>query len=300
MDVNISNDELYHYGRKGMKWYQTIFTDAKKAAATRKRKRSLEKARDAKAKKREEEQKKKEELKKIEDGQSKKKRTSEMSDEELRKAIERATLEDAYRGMRPDSEPLGKRFASKFLNEAIIPGVVSAGKNFIEDALGQGGKKLLKGMGKEDTPEKSLKDKLTEEYNIKKLKKDIADLDKTEDPDDARLRKAKADKAEYDAEIAKNTARGIKPNGNEGGTGKSGGPNVNVNVDIGKAASIVSDFLKGSSYTSSGSNYISGLLTSGSSSSGSRANNVVNSSNVSSGSSFVSNVLMLPPPKKDD
>ena len=48
---NNRSDELYHYGRKGMKWYQNIYTSAKNARTNRKRKKSLEKAREVKKQK---------------------------------------------------------------------------------------------------------------------------------------------------------------------------------------------------------------------------------------------------------
>ena len=48
---NNRSDELYHYGRKGMKWYQNIYTSAKNVRTNRKRKKSLEKAREVKKQK---------------------------------------------------------------------------------------------------------------------------------------------------------------------------------------------------------------------------------------------------------
>lgn len=48
---NNRSDELYHYGRKGMKWYQNIYTSAKNVRTNRKRKQSLEKAREVKKQK---------------------------------------------------------------------------------------------------------------------------------------------------------------------------------------------------------------------------------------------------------
>ena len=44
-------DELYHYGRKGMKWGQHIFAKAHARKVNKQRKKNLEKAREAKAKK---------------------------------------------------------------------------------------------------------------------------------------------------------------------------------------------------------------------------------------------------------
>ena len=53
------NDELYHYGRKGMKWYQNIFTSGKERKARKRRLKNLEKARQAKVEKKLLEKKKK-------------------------------------------------------------------------------------------------------------------------------------------------------------------------------------------------------------------------------------------------
>lgn len=53
-DMDDGTDELYHYGRKGMKWYQNIFTSGKERSVKRRRVKNLKKARKAKAKKVEE------------------------------------------------------------------------------------------------------------------------------------------------------------------------------------------------------------------------------------------------------
>lgn len=47
-ESNTDEDELYHYGRKGMKWYQNIFTSGKERKARKRRLKNLEKARQAK------------------------------------------------------------------------------------------------------------------------------------------------------------------------------------------------------------------------------------------------------------
>lgn len=62
------NDELYHYGRKGMKWYQNIFTSGKERKARKRRLKNLEKARQAKTDKKNLEDEKK---KAIESGSAK-------------------------------------------------------------------------------------------------------------------------------------------------------------------------------------------------------------------------------------
>lgn len=48
LESNTDKDELYHYGRKGMKWYQNIFTSGKERKARKRRLKNLEKARQAK------------------------------------------------------------------------------------------------------------------------------------------------------------------------------------------------------------------------------------------------------------
>ena len=50
-EVDTGVDELYHYGRKGMKWYQNIFTSGKERSVKRKRVKNLKKARKVKAEK---------------------------------------------------------------------------------------------------------------------------------------------------------------------------------------------------------------------------------------------------------
>lgn len=50
-EIDTGADELSHYGRKGMKWYQNIFTSGKQRRARKKRIKNLEKARQAKTEK---------------------------------------------------------------------------------------------------------------------------------------------------------------------------------------------------------------------------------------------------------
>lgn len=65
-DIDDGTDELCHYGRKGMKWYQNIFTSGR-SSGSKKRSKALKKARKAKAKKAEETKKAATEKQKEED-----------------------------------------------------------------------------------------------------------------------------------------------------------------------------------------------------------------------------------------
>lgn len=132
---NLSEDELYHHGIKGMRWgvrrYQN--KDGSLTPAGQKRRAKLEG-----------------ELKKLhgvdENGSGRpaaasvkpagKKRISEMTDDEINRAIARARLEDTYRALRPEpQQPEKNAFAKKMLNEAIKPAVIEAGKNLVSSAM---------------------------------------------------------------------------------------------------------------------------------------------------------------------
>lgn len=117
MDVNISNDELYHYGRKGMKWYQNIYSAVKDAKTARTRRKNLEKAREAK-KTKAEEAKKRQSL--IDKGLISAKK---MTPQELEAKIKRLELEKKYGELKRDSSQLnssrGKKFIEKFLDSTV-------------------------------------------------------------------------------------------------------------------------------------------------------------------------------------
>ena len=157
-------DELYHYGRKGMKWYQNIFTKGK----NRKGRSSGDSDNDSDEEKR--------------SGGSRssgsgKKSVRDMSDEELVKAINRARMEDTYHALRPEQESAAKKFVKSFAKEAIAPAAIHSGKRFLEGLWDKYSDTALKRMFPEEAdPMKKLK----KEYDLKKLKKDIKDLDKPE------------------------------------------------------------------------------------------------------------------------
>lgn len=103
----------------------------------------------------------------------KKKSASEMSSEELNEAINHMRLQQTYNELysqlNPEKESKVKEIGKKFLYDAILP----AGTSVAKDWLTKVGKEAL-GINTKEA--KSEYDKLKEQYNILKTKKDIADL----------------------------------------------------------------------------------------------------------------------------
>lgn len=103
----------------------------------------------------------------------KKKSASEMSSEELNEAINHMRLQQTYNQLysqlNPEKESKVKKIGKKFLDDAIIP----AGTSVAKDWLTKVGKEAL---GIDAKEAKSEYDKLKDQYNILKTKKDIEDL----------------------------------------------------------------------------------------------------------------------------
>lgn len=107
-------EELYHYGRKGMKWGQHIFGKAKSYVVKRKKSKQLEKARDAKAKKQKEAAERK---KLVESGRLSVKK---MTDDEIRTKMERMQLEKDYKKLLSETSKAqkGKDFVGKVMERS--------------------------------------------------------------------------------------------------------------------------------------------------------------------------------------
>lgn len=129
-----NNDELYHWGIKGMRWgirrYQN--KDGSLTPAGQKRRAKLEA-----------------EIDKL-GGSSKKgsgdsdaaaskpvkKTAGNMSDDELARAITRARMEDEYRRLRPEPKPPEKNaFAKQMLNDVIKPAAINSGRKLAQEAM---------------------------------------------------------------------------------------------------------------------------------------------------------------------
>lgn len=157
----ISEDELYHWGIKGMKWgvrrYQNA--DGSLTAAGRRRYTNPDGSLNDKGKK----YYAKEET-------SKHKTAKEMTDEELDKAIARAKKEDEYNRLRP--EPVKKSgFMEDLVTNVVKPAVIQSGKNMLVSVMDKAVKDLMK-----DKIDPNSYEALKKTYDTLKLKADIEDL----------------------------------------------------------------------------------------------------------------------------
>lgn len=117
-DMLVHSEELMHYGRKGMKWYQSIYGAAKKANRRRKRKKALKKARETRAAKIREEAARK---KRFETG---KLRADEMTKDELEYSIARLELEKKYNELAKNPSGTraidrGKKFTNRMIDSTV-------------------------------------------------------------------------------------------------------------------------------------------------------------------------------------
>ena len=126
----MDNNELMHYGRKGMKWYQNIFT--KKKGSSSKSKQDDDDGQEQKPKQ---------------------KTSKDMSNDELRRAIERKRLEDDYNRLYPQQVSKGKKFMNSVARDVIAPAAKEVGKDFTKQLMSKELKKLT-GMSTGNTVKK--------------------------------------------------------------------------------------------------------------------------------------------------
>lgn len=122
------NDELYHWGIKGMKWGIRRFQkkDGTLTALGKKRKRDDDS-----------------------DGESKPKSVKDMSDAELRSAISRLEMENRYRQLNPEKVSMGQKFMNSF-KDRIVPELSNVGSRLVGQYLEKKGKQLL-GLSDDDS-----------------------------------------------------------------------------------------------------------------------------------------------------
>ena len=117
-----NNEYLEHYGRKGMKWGQNIFSAVKTYKTNKQRKANLEKARQAKVAKAEHEKA----------AMAGKISAKKMTTDELNKRIERLTLEKEYKNIMKDTSRVSKG------KEIAMDILTKVGKDALEQTLAYG------------------------------------------------------------------------------------------------------------------------------------------------------------------
>lgn len=131
-----------HYGRKGMKWYQNIFTKDKTGSG---KKGKSDKDDD-------DDQKKTGDSKSSSSSSSSgKKSAQDMSEAELMSSIRHLQLEKQYRDLErqraaeldPPKTSKGKEFISDFVSRSAVPAIQEAGKAVMKDWLVKVGKKAM-------------------------------------------------------------------------------------------------------------------------------------------------------------
>lgn len=120
-----NNDVLMHYGRKGMKWYQSIYGSLDKRRKAKVRKEAAQKAQETRRIKKEEEDKKKKhesaKLEALKKGSASDilKFKGEISNEDMQKAIDRLILEQRLSELsKPKEISKGKSAAKKYIGES--------------------------------------------------------------------------------------------------------------------------------------------------------------------------------------
>lgn len=152
----MDNNQMYHWGIKGMKWGVRRFQnkDGTRTALGKKRERANDKA---------------ESDRKKEPAKSGPRKVSDMSNDELQTAIKRLQLEQQYRQLKPERVSIGKQFMEK----SILPAAMDGGKRLLTDFLIDRGKKAL-GLGEDvGKNEIDLLKKQVEKLNLQKQLKDL-------------------------------------------------------------------------------------------------------------------------------
>lgn len=116
-NYNQSN-ELYHYGRKGMKWGQHIFGGIQARKVAKQRRQNLEKARATRAANKQAKLEKEEILR---SGNTKAilKNKDKFTNEELQRAINRLNMEKQLSDLNASQRTRGQKFINKYVDSTV-------------------------------------------------------------------------------------------------------------------------------------------------------------------------------------
>lgn len=207
-----SDDELQHWGIKGMKWgirrYQnkdgSLTPEGEKRRKSlgeryhdhkvnKKRKEALEKARAAKVAKKEAEEKAKVEAEKREKAiKAGLVPVKKMTDAELADHLNRLNNEKRYKELQLELSPT-RKLMNKMYNDAVIPGLTNAGKNIVDKYV----TKTVSDYLGIDKKTKSEYEKLKEQADMSKWRKEIRENNDTE----YQKMKAEAEKSKWSKQM---------------------------------------------------------------------------------------------------
>ena len=236
---------------------------------------------------------------------ARKKTMREMTDDELRAAIKRAELERDYARLRPQTSSKGKRFINAIWNDMVYPAAKDAGKSILTDKFKQLGKQYLGIEDDSETAFQKLK-KRAEESTAKRTIATNDDWFKAREADaKAAEDKAKANKADTDTSTKadKTKTNTAKTDKKETYETTYEAPKKSNNSDGSSASSSKksrttfydADFVDKTEYAStrsSGSSFVSGLLSSGSSNR--NTSSTGSTALISAGHSYISGLLAAP------
>ena len=140
--MTMYNDELYHTGRKGMRWGQHIYgrlykrSDGSLTELGRKRARAYA-AKYRKLTGHKVSQSQSDETTKVK--KAKEKSVSEMSDSELQSRVDRLRLEQRYNELKPNQISSGK----KFIETVFKPAASEASKQLMKEWMVKAGKEAM-------------------------------------------------------------------------------------------------------------------------------------------------------------
>ena len=146
----MAENELYHYGIKGMKWgvrrTPAQLARARGETPSSKIKNTVSKITSKKNNK--SSSKKSDDKKVTKESSDQKKKLSDMTDEELKKAVTRLQLESTYKKLNPEKVSAGKKFFDTVTKQVVGPVLLEASKNairpYVEDAMKSALNKALK------------------------------------------------------------------------------------------------------------------------------------------------------------
>lgn len=197
-------NELYHYGRKGMKWYQNIFTKGKNKSGRKGRTDNADDSPETTTKK------------SPTAYSSARKSVKDMDDSELNAAVNRLrqeqTYQQLYSQLHPPTVSRGKQFITNLWDKAITPALTEAGKDVMKKYLTKSASEML-GLNEKDTNdaynalkkevdtlELKKKKTLVEDFYANREKQAKKEAEKEAKAKEAAAQKAKEEKAQTKAD----------------------------------------------------------------------------------------------------